>query len=51
MHDALSHLLNLGDGVFPGFRAGQNLVYVLENGRRQLIIIGPRGSDLQRPAA
>jgi hypothetical protein len=25
MHDAVSHLLNLGDGVFPGFRAGQNL--------------------------
>ena len=34
MHDALSHLFNLDDGVFPGLRAGQNLVHVLEKGRR-----------------
>ena len=41
MHDALSHLFNLDDGVLPGLRAGQDLVYVLEKGRRQLVVIGP----------
>ena len=41
MHDTLSHSFNLVDGVFPGLRAGQDLVYVLGKGRRQLIVIGP----------
>jgi hypothetical protein len=41
MHDALRHPFNLVDGVFPGLSAGQDLVYVLEKGRRQLIVIGP----------
>jgi hypothetical protein len=41
MHDALSHLFDLDDDVFPGLRAGQDLVYVLENGGRQPVVIGP----------
>ena len=41
MHDALSDLFNLNDGVFPGLGAGQDLVYVLENGSRQLVVIAP----------
>jgi hypothetical protein len=41
MYDAPSHLFNLDDGVFPGFGAGQDLVYVLEQGGRHLVVIGP----------
>jgi AraC-like DNA-binding protein len=41
MHDGLSHSFNLVDGVFPGLRTRQDLVYVLEKRRRQLVVIGP----------
>jgi len=41
MYDAPSHLFNLDDGVFPGFGTGQDLVYVLEQRGRHLVVIGP----------
>jgi hypothetical protein len=44
MHDALSHSFNLVDGVFPGLRTRQDLAYVLEKRRRQLVVIGPGDS-------
>ena len=41
MRDTLSHLFNLDDGLLLRLRAGQDLVYVLEKGRRKLVLIGP----------
>lgn len=41
VHNALSDLCNLEDGVFPGLGAGQDVVYALEKGRRKLVVIGP----------
>jgi hypothetical protein len=41
MHDALSRLFNLVDGVYPGIGAGQDLVYVLEKRGRQQVVSAP----------
>jgi hypothetical protein len=41
VHNALSDLFNLEHDVFPGLRVGQDVAYVLEKGRRKLVVIGP----------